>query len=66
MISFPFLCLLVQNEYEDSGLLYSSDQLQFEEVQLGEDAFGVVRKAKLKMSDGESVTVAVKSLKGRW
>ena len=66
MISFPFLCSQVQNEYEDSGLLYSLDQLQFEEGQLGEGAFGVVRKAKLKMSAGESVTVAVKSLKGMW
>ena len=65
-IPFPFFCLQVQNEYEDSGLLYSLDQLQFEEGQLGEGAFGVVRKAKLKMSTSESVTVAVKSLKGRW
>ena len=65
MIPFPFLCLQVQNEYEDSGLLYSLDQLQFEEGQLGEGAIGVMRKAKLKMSGGESVTVAIKSLKGR-
>ena len=50
--------------YEDSGLLYSLDQLQFEEGQLGEGAFGVVHKAKLKMSASESVTVAIKSLKG--
>ena len=64
MIPLPYFCLQVQNEYEDSGLLYSY-QLQFEEGQLGEGAFGVVRKAKRKMSAGESVTVAIKSLKGR-
>lgn len=62
---FPFLCLQVQSEYKDSGLLYLSDQLQFEEGdQLGEGAFGVVRKALLQVSDTETVTVAVKALKG--
>lgn len=64
---FPFLflsALKVQLEYRDSGLLYSLEQLQFEEGQLGEGAFGVVRKAQLKMTDTETVTVAVKALKG--
>ena len=53
-ISSLFLCLKVQNEYVDSGLLYSLDQ----GGQLGEGAFGVMHKAKLKMSAGENVTVS--------
>ena len=64
MLPFWFLCLQVKHDYEDSGLLYSMDQLQFETGQLGEGAFGVVRKAVLQISDAETVTVAVKALKG--
>ena len=65
-IIYIFSCLQVQKEFEESGLLYSLDQLQYEEGKvLGEGAFGVVRKAQLQMSDGASVTVAVKSLKGK-
>ena len=65
-ILYIFSCLQVQKEFEESGLLYSLDQLQYEEGKvLGEGAFGVVRKAQLQLSDGASVTVAVKSLKGK-
>ena len=57
-----FLCLQIQNEYKDSGLLYSLHQLQFEEGQLGEGAFGGVHKAKLKVPAGESKRRCVRVL----